>query len=188
MWERVSEGMIRLSTGWVTLAMVIAFLVFAALVLPGVSAQSSAEAGGAGSPDLSLFYTPQRLYDMAEAYGTEGRTAYVRARWTFDLVWPLVYAAFLGATISWLYGRAFQGESRWRRANLVPLLGALLDYGENACTSLLMARYPARTPVVAVLAPLFTLLKWVALGASFVLLLLGVGFAVYAWRRRAGAR
>jgi len=77
---------------------------------------------------------------MAESYGTEGRKAYVRARFTFDLVWPIVYAAFLTTTISWLYGRTSAPGSRWRLANLVPLAAALLDYGENACTSLVMLR------------------------------------------------
>lgn len=38
------------------------------------------DTGSAKSPDTSLFYTPADLYRMAEAYGEEGRRAYVRAR------------------------------------------------------------------------------------------------------------
>jgi hypothetical protein len=111
---------------------------------------------------------------MAEAYGAAGRQAYIRARLTFDVVWPLVYALFLVTGISWLYGRAFPPGSFWRSANLAPLLGILLDYAENLSTSLVMWRYPARTPVVDALASVFTLAKWFFVIGSFVLLLVGV--------------
>jgi hypothetical protein len=64
------------------------------------------------------------------------------------------------------------------------LLGALFDYLENVSTSLVMGRYPAQTPVVDLLAPLFTALKWGLLGVSFLLLLVGVVVAIGRWIRR----
>jgi hypothetical protein len=115
---------------------------------------------------------------MAESYGEQGRQAYVRARFTLDLVWPLVYTLFLVTAISWVCGQAFAPDSRWQRANLVPLLGALFDYLENLSTTLVMLRYPAQTALVDLLAPLFTVLKWVCLGASFALLIGGIAVAV----------
>ena len=118
---------------------------------------------------------------MAEAYGEEGRQAYIRARFTFDLVWPLVYAFFLTASIRWVFGRAFAPVSRWQCANLAPLLGALFDYLENLATSLVMLRYPQQTAVVDVLAPVFTLLKWGFLGVSFILLCAGLVTAIWRW-------
>lgn len=126
-------------------------------------------------------YSAKELYQMAEAYGAEGRSAYIRARFTFDLVWPLVYTAFLVTAISWVFGKTFRSDSRWQLANLLPLLGALFDYLENVSTSLVMGRYPDQTAVVAALAPIFTSLKWILLAGSFVLLLAGVVTAV--WRR-----
>ena len=47
------------------------------------------------SPDTSLIYSEADLYDMAENYGEMGRKAYIKLRWTFDLVWPFVYTLFL---------------------------------------------------------------------------------------------
>jgi len=182
---RFSTILQRFATGWVTLLATIVFILFTALVLPRQAAEAEAASGGAGSPDTSFWYTPDDLYQMAEAYGPAGRQAYVKARWTFDLVWPLVYTAFLSLTISWVYRRTFAAESRWQLANLVPVAGMLLDYLENSATSLVMARYPALTPGIAHLAPLFTLFKWVFVNGSFVLLLIGV-IAVL-WRRRAKA-
>lgn len=174
MLKRVSDWLRRVTTGWVAMAGLVTFLLFSALVLPRQAAQADTATGEIGSPDTSLFYSPQTLYDLADAYGPRGRQAYIRARFTFDLVWPVVYALFLTTAISWLYGRTFPAGSRWQRANLIPLLGMLLDYLENISTSVVMARYPDATPLVVSLAPIFTLAKWVFVSGSFLLLLSGL--------------
>jgi hypothetical protein len=179
--QRISAWLRRVSTGWVALSALVVFLLFTALVLPGQSAIAEQVAGDAGSPDTSFTYSADELYRMAEAYGAEGRSAYIRARFTFDLVWPLVYAGFLVTVISWVYGRALQPDSWWQLANLVPLAGALFDYLENVSTSLVMGRYPDQLTVVATLASVFTSLKWIFLGGSFALLL--AGLVIAAWRR-----
>jgi hypothetical protein len=187
--QRISEGLHRVSTGWVALAAVVVFLLFSALVLPRQSAadkqhpSAEAGAGDVGSPDTSLYYSRDELYRMAEAYGVQGRAAYVRARLTFDVIWPIVYTLFLSTAISWLTACAFQPGSPWRRANLAPVLGALFDYLENLCTSLVMFRFPARTPVVDTLAPIFTLVKWIFVGGSFVLLFIGLAAGAWHWIR-----
>ena len=184
MGTRISDWLSRISTGWVALAALLIFLLFTALVLPQQATKAELETGSADSPDTSFFYTPGELYRIAEAYGEQGRQAYIRARFTFDLIWPLIYTLFLVTAISWVFGRAFAPDSRWQRTNLAPLLGALFDYLENVSTSLVMGRYPAQTPVVDLLAPLFTALKWALLGVSFLLLLVGVVVAIGRWIRR----
>ena len=181
MTKRFSDWLRRVSTGWVALSALLIFLLFSALVLPQQATKAEQETGSSDSPDTSFFYSPSDLYRMAEAYGEQGRQAYIRARFTFDLVWPLVYTLFLTTSISWVLGKAFAPDSRWQRANLGPLLGALFDYLENLSTSLVMLRYPEQTAVVDALAPVFTALKWLFLGASFLLLFAGV--AIAAWRR-----
>jgi hypothetical protein len=157
--KRISDWLRQVPTGWVALAALVIFMLFTALVLPQQASKAAQETGGAVSPDTSFFYVPDDLYRMAEAYGERGRQAYIRARFTFDLVWPLLYTLFLATAISWVFGRAFALDSRWQRANLAPLWGALFDYLENLSTSLVMLRYPAQTAVVDLLAPVFTALK-----------------------------
>lgn len=187
MCRRFSSWLYQVSTGWVALAALVVFVSFTALVLPGQAAQGEGEAADAGSPDVSLWYTPAELYRMAEAYGLEGRQAYIRARFTFDVAWPLVYGAFLITAISWLYARAFPPASAFRSANLAPALGVLLDFAENVSTSLVMARYPGRTPGIDALAPVFTLAKWAFVGGSFLLLAIGAGAALWQWLVKARA-
>jgi len=80
-------------------------LIFAlevAFVLPQQAERAESVSQGAGSPDTSFFYSSTDLYNMAETYGAEGRTAYVCARFTFDLIFPLTYLFFLATSISWV--------------------------------------------------------------------------------------
>ncbi len=188
MFHRLSQRLLSLSKGWVVLVAVAIFLLFSALVLPGQAAQSAARLGGAAQPDTSLIYSTGDLYKMAEAFGPGGRQAYIQARLTFDVIFPVVYAVFLVATISWLADRAFRPGSPWQLLNLAPVLGMILDYLENSAAVIVIARYPLRTPGVDVLAPIFTFLKWVFVGGSFVVLLVTTALAAWRWIARRSQR
>jgi hypothetical protein len=181
MAANVSHWIQKISSGWVTLATLILFILFIILVLPSQASQAEVESGGAESPDLSLYYTADQLYQLAESYGESGRAAYVRARFTFDLIWPLVYMVFLSTAISWVFQRAFPLENPLQRANLLPVLAAIFDYLENVSTSLVMARFPELTPILDVLAGVFTSLKWLSLTSSFLILVIGLFVALFRW-------
>jgi hypothetical protein len=184
MSQRISDGIIGISTGWVALSGVILFLLFSALVLPQQATLAKKETGSSQSPDMSLIYSPADLYSLAESYGERGRQAYIRARFTFDLAWPLVYTFFLTTSISWVFGRTVIPRDRWKLVNLTPLLAALCDYLENVSASLVMHRYPEQTALMAFLAPGFTALKWGLLAASFMLLIGGLFGATWYWIKR----
>jgi hypothetical protein len=171
MIRNLSEWIIKISSGRMTLVALLVFLAFTAVVLPRQSAQSETYAGEAGSPDQSFFYTPDELYQMAEAYGQEGRSLYIRARFTFDLLWPLVYVVFLGTCLGWLCGKLFNGASRLRMLPWLPLLGGLFDYLENIAAAIVMARYPDTSALAAFIAPNLTLLKWSLIAISFAAIL-----------------
>jgi len=175
---RVSAFLYQISNGRTALAGTVLFLAFAALVLPAQSARSESYAGGAGSPDQSFLYSAEELYGMAEAYGPEGRTAYIKARFTFDLVFPLVYTFFLATAISWAFGRSGLSEGRMWGLNLFPPAGMAFDYLENITTSIVMGRYPLDSPSFAAAAGVFTSIKWFFVGGSFVVLAAGFIFSV----------
>lgn len=181
MWIRFSNWLYQISIGWAALLGVVIFLLFTALVLPAQTARQDSQIGEVDSPDLSIYYTAGELYQMAESYGAEGRIAYIRIRFTFDLIWPVIYTIFLATSISWVYQRAFEDHSRWRLANLVPILGMFFDYAENIATSIVMVRFPDTTPLVEWLAGFFTTLKWVFIGGSFLLLISGMVIIFWEW-------
>jgi hypothetical protein len=179
MWE-ISNWIQAKSTGRVALAALALFVAFASTVLPAQSSAAAAASQGVGSPDLSLVYSPAVLYHMAERYGPDGRTAYIRARASFDVIWPAVYLVFLTTAISWLYGKAASDRHRWQLGNLLPVGAVALDLMENLSTSIVMIRFPAPSPLAASLAPLFTFMKWGLVSASMVLLV--VWMVAATWR------
>lgn len=181
--DRVAGRLAHGVRGWMAIAAVVLFVVFTAIVLPAQAAAGAFYTVRYAAPDTSVWYSPDDLYAAAQAWGSEGRAAYVWARVTFDVVWPIVYGAFLVATLAWVWARGTAPGSRWRRVALLPVVVVMLDYAENICTATVMARYPARTPVLAEVAPLFTAGKWLALSAGFLLLGIGVSIAVAAWWR-----
>jgi hypothetical protein len=184
MLKRVSGFFYSVSRGWAALIALAVFAIFIGVVLPDQARKAERYSADAGSPDTSFFYTPADLYRMAEAYGAEGRAAYVRARFTFDVIWPLVYLFFLAASISWILNRILPQESRWRLLNLFPLAGVIFDYLENVSAALVMGRYPSQTPVAGILAPFFTAAKWIFVNGSFVILVIGLLWMGWRWVRR----
>lgn len=171
--KQVSHWISSKSSSIVTVLGLIIFLVFTATVLPAQSEKAREESGEL-SPDMSFFFTVEELYQIAESYGVEGREAYVNARFTFDLVWPIVYTFFLATSTSWLFSRGFDPDSVVQQANLVPVIGMVLDYLENISASIIMLRYPVRTPIIDSATVFFTPLKWLFVGGSFIVLVIGL--------------
>jgi hypothetical protein len=171
MLDKISRWFYLVSSWRMAAFSLLLFLAFCLTLLPSQSAQLAAFSGGAGSPDTSLFYSPADLSRMAESYGAAGRQAYIQARFTFDLAFPLVYTCFLAITLSCLFGQSLAENNPWRRLNLIPLAAMFFDFLENICAARVMAAYPAAQPLAAALAMVFTPLKWLFVSGSFLLLL-----------------
>ncbi len=156
---------------WLVTALV--FATFLVAVLPGVARTTVEMTGTSASPDGSYLYTAEDLYRWAAAYGEEGRAYYVRSRFTFDVVWPLVYGLFLQVSLL-LASRATVVVARLPSVLVfTPVIAVLFDFLENTSAALVMARYPATTPVAAHAAPVLTFVKWNVLVLAFVLAGLG---------------
>jgi len=167
--KALSRWLRKISTTWMmagTLLLMVSFMIF---VLPGQASAADQVSGEAQSPDLSFFYTPKQLVQMASEYGSAGRQAYIRTRWTFDLVFPLVYSAFLTVGISWFINRLDGFSGFWLHTNLLPVLAGLFDLLENTGTSMSMALYPTQVPGWLFLASISTPIKWSYLTGSFIL-------------------
>jgi hypothetical protein len=179
--KKISLWFYKISNWKVTLFALLIFLVFSGLTLPVESRKAEMYSQGAGSADTKLFYNAAELTKMAEAYGEDGRNAYLKARWTFDLAFPLVYTFFLVTATSYFLGKTFLEGSNFRLLNLIPLIAMIFDFLENTAVSLVMWRYPVPCPPGLLLAPVFTPIKWLLVVLSFFILL----FALIAsgWRK-----
>ncbi|MGD7044411.1 hypothetical protein [Jeotgalibacillus proteolyticus] len=158
------------------------FAFFIAVVLPAESERSEETSGSSRSPDTGFLYSSQELYSIADEYGDEGRTAYIRSRFTFDIIWPLVYTFFLTAAITFFMRPV--SSVGLKTLNLLPTAGMLFDFLENMAASLVMYRFPSSTPIVAQITPIFTLIKWLCIYASFGLLLISLGYWVFISSRK----
>jgi len=184
MLNKLSSWLRKKSTGWLAIGSLIIMLLFTILVLPSQAESSRESTGSTTSPDTSLYYSPEDLYKLAEIYGPGGRQAYIYARWTFDLIFPLVYVSFLAIGLSWFSKQLNTSSKIWNLVNLIPLLSGLLDYLENSTTSLVMYLYPVQWTGTALLATIFTLLKWSTLAISFVGYFYFGGAALIVWFKK----
>ena len=152
------------------------FLGFIIFVLPK-EAEMNAALGLDQSPDTSIFYTKDQLYQLAESYGEEGRAFYVNQRYTFDLIWPLAYGLFLVTAIA--YGSQKIKKPLFRQAYWLPVGAVFIDYLENTMTAIVMHRYPKETIILSDLAGIVTALKWLTLTLAFVTLVVMIIIAIY---------
>lgn len=153
---------------WAGLISTLVFAFFIVVVLPQQSELAIAN-GLTQSIDTSWFYTASDLYRIAESYGPTGREFYILQRWTFDLVWPLVYFAFLFSVSALLFKSiGLSKMSRWILSFV--WFSLAFDYIENTMVSLVMFRFPEPTWIIADIAGITTSLKWISLGISFFVL------------------
>jgi hypothetical protein len=182
---KLSAWIQKVSTGKVVLVTLAIFIAFTALALPVEAARVDDYNKEVGSVDTRFYYSPNDLFRIAEAYGEKGRQDYVRARWTFDVIWPLVYTVFLATAMSYLLTKAFSHQGGWQLLNLLPVSAMIFDFLENAAASGVMLAYPDQPFWMAWLASVFTPIKWVLVGDSFALVMIGlVAWGVSALKKK----
>lgn len=175
--KRLSDWLLGKSKLPVVIVALVIFLFFVFLVLPAQPKIGVTEDSDPGYPDLAFWYSADHLYGIAEAYGVEGRGQYVRMRYRFDIVWPLVYVGFLATSLSWLYGK-IQVTSKLYRINLLPIFAGFFDLMENLLVSVVFLSYPGASPGLPFLAALMTMLKWSLIALSFMCLVGGLAIFI----------
>jgi hypothetical protein len=165
---------------------------FMAFVLPLPAFSGAIVAGDGSAFDLDFSYSADEAFERVAAFSGAGREPFVRAHWTWDLAYPLVYGAFFLCAGAFALERLAPGS---RAARVLPWLGLaapLFDLAENAAVSVLVALAPARDGAAALAARaavVATPVKWLAVGAAFALVAaLFAALGTEALRRRfAGA-
>ena len=116
--------------------------------------------GGTAYMELNIGYLPEDLFAFAESYGTAGRRLYIILSCTLDLLTPF-FASLLFAWIILLLAEK-AGLQRCCTAGFgLCICVCLSDWAENVCMITVLASYPARIMAAAVLARIFTALKYV---------------------------
>jgi hypothetical protein len=152
------------------------FALFIILVLPRMSDYTKANIGSE-SADSSFFYDGDQLYNIAESYGEDGRSLYILLRWTFDILWPLVYFAFLLSVIVFLCKSL--DVHLLSHSYILPFLAMAFDFLENTLVTFVMVFFPRKVLWLGSLAGFVTALKWSLLYASFALIFLLLFIKLY---------
>lgn len=127
--------------------------------------------GGAGIPDMEFFYTPASLSSILDALGPAGREFYLTRIIPLDMVFPLFYSLFFLIVLFRLMGALGILNTGVVYLLTLPVLAGSADYAENFCFLSLLLKYPEPMNGLAVMASLFTLVKWICTPASFLLIL-----------------
>ena len=166
---KISRWINNIASTRLLIIFVLALLLFVLLVLPAENKRAISDFGGI-TPDTTFFYRPNDLLTMAEIYGEEGRTQYAVSRLRFDILFPMIYAAALSLSISWFLKRLLKQERKWCFFNLLPVVGALFDLLENLFATIVFSSYPNTAGWLLWITPGFSLLKWIFLGVSILIL------------------
>ena len=174
MLTKLSETLKKIAKGWIVLIYFALELYFNAIALPKAGVKLGASSGGTGPIDLLFFYTPEKVYSMIDAYGEAGRALYRTIELTTDIVYPIVYTLFFSLAITWLFQRGLDKDHKFQRLNIVPFGAWLFDLLENLSIVIMLSSYPSQPGILAWIATVFTMIKWLFAGASIALLIIGI--------------
>jgi hypothetical protein len=174
MLERLSALLRKNANGWLVLLFLAGEMFFNAVLLPAQQAKIEAGSGGIGPIDLQFFYTPEKVYKMVESYGNAGRASYRTFELTGDIIYPMVYTLFFSLAITWLFQRGFASNSAIQKFNVVPFGAWFFDLLENLGIVSMLSVYPSTPAGLAWLSTTFTLLKWLFVLPTALLLLTGL--------------
>lgn len=150
------------------------FVVFNLAVTGPAYSRIEALSGGVGAIDFLVVYPPEKAYDMVAAYGELGRRYYATVALTLDTLFPLLAAMTFGLTLARLFQRGFSREGVLHRALFVPLGALVADLLENAGIATMLLSYPRRLPAIALLTSSFSTVKWTAVAAESLLVVIGL--------------
>lgn len=167
-------ALIRLATGRRILVLLALFLAYIVAVMRPAYRRIGTLSGGAGAIDFLIVYSPEQVYDMIAAYGEHGRAFYATIALTLDTIFPIALASVSCLVLTYLFHRAFSREDVLRRALLVPAVAMCADLLENVGIVTMLLTYPERLPTVALLASTFSTVKWTAVLAEVILVIIGL--------------
>ena len=164
----------KLSTGPLVIVSTAIFVVFIVTILPDQKAKMGVYAGDVGTIDLSFFPLPDQVYNMAEAYGEDGRHKYIVTRVSLDIVWPLAYAFFMISVITFFMRHVHGRDSRLVHFNLSAVAVLVFDFIENGLAVIVMSAYPDRFDWIVYIMATATATKWTMMGIAGFAMLYGI--------------
>lgn len=138
---------------WQALLSAVLFLLALTVLLPVMSNAS----GNINTPDSDFFYDSLRLEEIRKTYSHDDVLAYIKTRFTYDLLWLFIYGTYMVSTIAYM-------TKSWKKVSILmflyslPLVAVSLDLLENIlCSLYFLEIYQGLT---GFFAPIASQLKW----------------------------
>ena len=122
------------------------------------------------SPDTGFFYSPDTFYINMELYGIEGRNFYVLMRWTFDIVWPIVYTSFF-LSVLLFFTNIYQSKTK-QKILYMPIMAVGFDFIENILATINVSIFPSKSDFAVLLMQIASTLKWIFILCTTILIII----------------
>ncbi len=119
----------------------------------------------ARSLDTEIAYNADDAYEIIENYTDSMRQRYIYGEVTLDLVFPVIYTLLFSFLIFFLFKNT--------RLALFPFIQLIFDYLENTGIVILLSAYPNKIMWLATTTSVFSMVKWVLVGVTALIVLLG---------------
>ena len=130
--------------------------------------------GGVGILDLKINYSPQYVYEVFALQGELGRELYRNMIIKVDLIFPLIDALFFLSALMLIFKPIITNSRKLTLLIIPPILIFIFDISENLMVLKMLSSYPKELHTIAILANMFTMLKFVAIAASILLAIRGL--------------
>jgi hypothetical protein len=135
------------------------------------------ESGGGVLLDVRPAFSEDAVYARLDGYGAAGRSNYAFRNRTIDLLLPLSVLPFLMLLARRAASRGSLRDAAGALLLSFPIAYVLFDLAENALVLALLAQYPDRLTVAAVILPYVTVVKR---GASLLAIVVPLAVLSYA--------
>jgi len=184
------DSVTRSPSGWLVIALLIAAVIFWAVLFFITAPHLQFLAGGADPFDARwMGYS----YDDAKKYlvalGPEGRAYYLNPELVLDTFFPPLYAASSALALWWLTmpGRVIESAVPigWRAALVaLPVAELIFDWGENTGIAVMIWTWSDPSPVLVRASSFATQLKLAAAALTEISLVVLALTALLRWRKR----
>ena len=161
----------NISTGKMVSTFLFIFVIISILIngKPFGLAQLKEMTGGVGIIDMEFNYNTEKVYDLIEKMGENGRHFYLKFIFFLDLIFPISYCLFLSSALLFFLRK---NNINFGLVIFIPILAFLSDYTENFLMLPVYLNYPDKISAIISIANIFTIAKFVCILLSYLILLI----------------
>lgn len=156
----LAKNILKKDLNW-TLFAIVLFVIAMIFFLPMMDKAN----GELETPDSDFWYDAKRLSEIRLSYDDEQAKNYVETRWTYDVVWPIVYGFFMFSTIRYMT-QSLKKRNIVSILRVLPFVAVFFDFIENTMCSLFFL--DISSSLTGRIAPLASGLKWSSIFLVFI--------------------